>query len=241
MRFETYVVAELLQRLEEQGLTYRRHVAEVAAALSKDRYLTAREASKELTRALDALVGTTETLRHHVEASDAFGEIGESIGELALRAREMVVLAQLSRLRDSLADLDVQTRTRKWFVGRFQSIEHVESFFHNELDRINAIWLPYRVAQRQSAGMTDPDRLTLYRTAVRVAQRALRELVEVPDLALLLDYGIAATELCEIHLACKQIVAALGVHIDIEPPSQHVFVRARARPARQLNIVDEKS
>jgi hypothetical protein len=68
--------------------------------------------------------------------------------------------------------------------------------------------------------MTDADRANIYRTVVRVAQRALCELPEEPALARFLERGIEATDLPEVQLSCRQIVAVLGVQIDLGPGRQ---------------------
>ena len=96
MGIESYLVAEMLQRLEAQGAMLRPHAAAIATSLTKDEYPKARDASAELLRALDGLVNTTKILGDHVVATDGMGEIGESIGELILRARGLVVLDQFN-------------------------------------------------------------------------------------------------------------------------------------------------
>jgi hypothetical protein len=227
MRTESYVVAELLQRLEQQGGAIRPHVVEVATALSQDQYPEALEASTALTRMLDMFVATSELLQDHIVAHDGMGDLGESLGELALRARGLVIVAQLDLIRDALREPAAQARVRDWFVGRTQCIDDVSAFVHERLISIHAIWLPYRQDKPQPRGMTDHDRMSLYRTAVRVAQRALRELRDEPELARFLDRGVAATDLPEVHLACKQITTVLGLQIDVNPGHQQPRSRRR--------------
>lgn len=217
MRSESYVVAEMLQRMEQQNQQLRPHAVEVAAALSKDEYPTALQAAAELHHALDTFVATSEVLRGHIVAHDGMGKLGESLGELALRARTFVLVAQLDLLREELCDPAARMRTRGWFVGRFQGIADVDAFVRQRLDTIHGLWLPYRQDKPQPAGMTDADRVNLYRTMIRVAQRALHALRDEPDLARFLDSGLAATDMIQIHLACRQIVAMLGLQLDTEP------------------------
>ncbi|MEO7731665.1 MAG: hypothetical protein ABIY55_11875 [Kofleriaceae bacterium] len=203
--------------MEQQGAAIRPHAVMIAVALSKDEYSTALLASGELHRALDAFVATTERLHDHVIAQDGMGELGESIGELALRARGLVVLKQLDALCSSFRDPAVQARSRGWFVGQIHEVAQVKALIRDMLTKIHAIWLPYRQDQPALPGMIDAERASVYRTTVRAAQRALRDLRDEPDLARFLDAGMAATDLPEVHLACKQIHTMLGLEIDTEP------------------------
>jgi hypothetical protein len=235
MRLESYLVAELLQRLEQQGGALRSRALEIAAALNKDRYPVALETSMELTRMLSMFVATAASLQDHVVARDGMGEVGDSLAELILRARGMVLAAELGRLRAALDEPQARERTRGWFRGELHDIEAVASFLHARLTRIHAIWLPHRRDQPQPPGMTEMDRSNMYRTAIRVAQRALRELLDEPGLASFLHRGTAATDLAEINAACKQIVAALSVQIDTEP-ARYLL----SRPHRALSESSEE-
>jgi hypothetical protein len=216
MGIDSYVVAEMLQRLEQQSAAIRPYVAEVAAAVGRDHYPAALEASAELHRLLDAFVATREALQDHVVANDGLGELGESLAELTLRARGMVLVAQLRLVRDALCDPAVQTRSLNWFSGRFGGIEQMTTFIQEQLTSIHGIWMPYRQDRPQPAGMTEAERVSVYRTVVRVAQRELCKLREVPDIARFLDRGGAATDVPEIHLACKRISIALTLETDAE-------------------------
>src|SRR5262249_1887626 len=113
-------------------------------------------------------------------------------------------------------------RAQGWFVGCFASIENVAAFFHDELFKINSIWTQYRETQAQAAGMSSADRTTLYRAAVRVAQRALRELRDHPDVAYLLSAGLAGTDWPEAQGAFTEIAAALAVQVDMESGRQPI-------------------
>jgi len=78
MRDESYIVAELLQRWEQQGAALRPNAVEIATALNKDNrdeYPAARAASAELTRTLETFVATTEMLEGHVTARDGMGPL----------------------------------------------------------------------------------------------------------------------------------------------------------------------
>lgn len=229
MRFESYVVAEMLQRMEQHAVALRPHAVVIAAALSKDEYPAALTASAELHRVLDALVATAEALEDHVVAHDGMGKLGEALDELALRARSFVLLAQLDILSTALDEPTAQSRTREWFSERFPAITDLVAFVRGRVTQIHAIWKPYRQDQQVLPGMTEAERKIIYRTMIRVAQRSLRELRCEPELARFLDSGVAATDLPEIHLACKQIVNVLNLQIDIES--------SRPRPHNPRRVV----
>jgi hypothetical protein len=219
MRTDSFVVAEMLQRMEQQSQLLRPRAVDIATALNKDAYPTALEATEELHHALNTFVSTSQVLQGHVVAHDGMGALGESLGELALRARGLVVRAQLDVLCEELRDPAAQARARGWFAGRLRSIADVDAFLRDRLDHLQGLWLPYRQDKPQQPGMTDADRSTLYRTMVRVAQRALQALRDEPDLARFLDGGLLATDLIQIHLACRQLVTVLGLRLDVEPAS----------------------
>lgn len=216
MRIESYLVAEMLQRLEQQSVMLRPHTIEIATALKRDEYLAAREASAELTRVLDAFVTTTTMLQDHVVAHDGLGELGESLGELTLRACGVVLVAQLDLLREALDEPDAGARARGWFTGPLPGIAEIVAYVRQRLTEVHAIWRPYRADQPQLPGMTDTDRATVYRTMIRVAQRTLGELRDEPAFAHFLDHGMSATDLSEVYLACRRIDLVLGLQVDSE-------------------------
>jgi hypothetical protein len=216
MRLESFVITEMLQHLEQQGAALVPRFDEIAEAIDRGECATALAASAALHRALDALVATTATLQVHVVANDGLGELGESLGELAVRASGLVLVSQLGRLREALRDAAAQARARRWLAGGYQDIEQIIASVREKVMGVHALWLPHRPSRAQSAGIADPDRVSMYRTAVRMAQRALRELRRDPDLARLVDGGLSARDLSEIHMSCIQIDTALRVQIDVE-------------------------
>jgi hypothetical protein len=217
MRVESYLVSEMLQRLELQLANLRPHTVQFATAIGKHEYVSALEASAELHRVLDAIVATTEILRDHIVQRDELGKLGEALGELALRARGYVIVTQLDLMQIGLTEPSTLARTRAWFAGRFQGIADVRAFVRERIGQIHAIWKPYRKDQPPLPGMTETERATIYHTMIRVAQRALCELCDEPDLARFLDSGVAANDMPDIHVGCKQILTVLNLQIDVEP------------------------
>jgi hypothetical protein len=149
----------------------------------------------------------------------------------------MVLVGQLTLIRDALRDPAARARASGWFGGRFHGIDEMTVFIQERLTHIHAIWMPYRQDRPQPAGMTEAERGSVYRTVVRVAQRALCELRDEPEVGRLLDSGLAATDVPEIHVACKRIATVLSAEIDVEPgrPTQ-----LKARRVRALHHGTEK-
>jgi hypothetical protein len=229
MSVEAYLVAEMLQRMEQQIPVIRPQAGDIAVALSKDEYPAAREASAELHRTLDAFVAATQMLRDYVIANDRLGPLGEAFGELTLRARALVLDAQLELLHVALSAPALQKRIRAWFVGQFSAIADVITHVRNRVTKVHAIWLPYRADQPQLPGMTDADRAKIYRTMLRVGQRALAELPDEPAFVRFLDCGMAANDLPDVQLACKRIDMVLWLQLDIELGRQ-----GQRRPRRNV-------
>lgn len=227
-KFQSSVVVEALQSLEMHLGAHRDHLAHVVSALSAGHWMSALAEADNLRHAIGFVVTMYERLHASIIPADELGSAVESIGELVLRARRMVILSQIGQLRDILRGSAAKNRARSWFGGPFEDIDDVAMFFHNELYRINNIWIQYRTddaAQRASS-----DRTTIYRASVRLAQRDLRDLLEFPDLAHFLREGLAMADWPEVHTAFTEITAALAVTIDtvsgrypiVPPPSSRI-------------------
>lgn len=187
---------------------------------------------------VDAIMEMTSALQSYIVPMDGLGATVESLTELAIRARRMVVVAQTDALREVLRGPVAAERSQGWFTGRFRHIDHVADFFANEFYRINCIWLQYRRDDQRAAGMESEDRIILYQTALRVAHQAMRSLGHDPALAQFLQKGTAADHWPEVQAACTQIAAALAVQIDMEPSRQRsgqlrAAHRIDAAPARK--------
>ena len=134
MSLEAYLVAEMLQRMEQHGAMIRARSVECVSALGRHEYSTALESSAELHRALDAFVATTERLQAHVVAHDGLGELGQSVGELALRARALVVTAEVDVLCQLLHEPAVHDHARGWFAGHLHEIRDVKALVRDRLE-----------------------------------------------------------------------------------------------------------
>ena len=229
MRFESFVMTEMLLKMEQLGAVLRPRFDQIAQAVHGNEYTAALTTSAALVPVLDTFAATTATLQVHVVANDGMGE-AESLGELVLRARALVIGAQHARLRDAFQEPAVRDRSRRWFVGCCRGITDMTAYVQDKLTNIHAIWLPYRQDKPQPAGMTEPDRASLHRIAVRVAQRALGELPSEPEVARFLEGGLAATDLTDVYTACKQMQTVFGVKIDLEL-GRHLLAKPRLHSA----------
>jgi hypothetical protein len=220
MRLESSGVLDLLRQLEQQVGEYHHRAARVAAAIGGGHLALAREATDTLLQVLDQIAEVTTSLQTLVVPGDDLGEMMESVPELAIRARRMVISTQADKLREVLRGSVAEARTRGWFTGRFRHVDHISDFFVNEFYRINSMWMQYRRDDRSAASIASADRVTLYQTALRVAQQAMRDLGIEPGLAHFLGHGAAVSGWPEVQTACTQIVAALAIEIDLAPGRQ---------------------
>jgi hypothetical protein len=217
MRFQSGVVIASLQALAEQLGAHRGFFADVAVALEREGYPAAQEATHKLLHALGLVVSMTARLHANVVPIDELGEPVESLAELALRARSMVVMARAGFIRELLRDKPAQERAQAWLVGRDGSVGELMASIHDQVRRIHRVWTPHR---RGGAGLgrsSDNDRTAFYHQSIRLAHRQLRSLGNSPGLAHFLARGVAAADWAEMSTACREIVAALAVEVDADP------------------------
>ena len=227
MRFESYMITELLQHLEQRGPVLHSQLIDAVGAIERDQYAEALDAVAKLQSMLQVIISTRSVLREQI-IGDGIGEVGDSLEEIGLRARGVVILAQLDRLRDAFRDPMVRGRTAAWFLGEIQTIDDLAALVHERLRKIHAIWMPYRRGYPQSRGLSHGDQVAMFRIKMRMAQRALHDLGDEPEVAHFLRHAVAASGIPEVHLAAKQLVDALAVPLD-EPGARRL-----AQPPRYL-------
>jgi len=213
-RFPSGGVVETLLALEGHVTAHRRPLAKLMSAPGGHRLMPALEAADQVRAALALLVTLYQQLHADVALADGLGPVG-SIGEPALRGRRMVLLSALGRLRDLPHDAETQARTRGWFVGRFQDIDDVIVFLHDELAKLMALVTRHRCHELAIDGSNVEEEM-LYHAAVHIAQRAVCDLRMDRDLAHFVRAGNAMTDWPEIATAFREIDAVLGIHVDVE-------------------------
>jgi hypothetical protein len=212
-QFDPSVVLETLHIVEQQFAALRARSTEVMEALHGGDYDPLRRPAAELHQLLDATLATLADLKAHVVPGDGGGTTLESPSELLLRARRMVIIAALGRLRDALRDPAARAGAASWFVGRFQSIDELTTFLYDELHQISLLWTRYRKDAPQARAMVDAERRPLYCSALRMGRRALRDLGTQADVARVLHEGMAATGWPDVRAACMYIAAAFAIQI----------------------------
>src|ERR1700733_4097615 len=103
MSLDPRTMVELVQRLETQVSEHRPRLEYLTAAVSGGDFKQALQATGTLYAVLESIVATRAVLSEQVGTADGLGEPGESLIELAIRARRIVILTQIPRLRDSFA------------------------------------------------------------------------------------------------------------------------------------------
>jgi hypothetical protein len=224
MKLDPRAIVELLQRLERQCADHRPRLADVALALSKRDIEGAVEATGNLRSVLECIIATRARLRDYVVSLDGLGTPGSLI-ELAIRGRRVVIRMQASRLREAFQGVE---RTGNWFVGKFRRIDDVIAFLDEAVDG-SRTWEGYRDGQPLPTGMKESDRVMMYRTTVRIAQRNMRRSGADPDLEHFLRSGVDAADWHEVHVGCKQIAGALAGEIDLEVGAGAMEEASRAR------------
>jgi hypothetical protein len=218
MRFRSEVVIRGLQELEQEITCFRGHVRTAIAAFNRGDVASAAAEMRSARRRFEIISTTTMGLKGEVIPADGLGDTMDSLAELVIRATRMAIEVQLSDLSTEIRVAAARDRARAMFAGRFQNIDEVAAFIHDEFCRINGIWMRYRSGGERSAAASE-NRL-LYRAAMRAAQRAVRDIGGDRDLAHFLREGVTRIEWPGVHHACAQIVAAISVNIDADADRQ---------------------
>ena len=218
MRFRSEVVIGVLQELEKEIVCFRGHVRTAATAVGRGDVTLAAAEMEGLRRRFEIISTATMSLKREVIPVDGLGNTMDSLAELVIRATRMAIAVQVSDLNTEIRAAAARDRARAMFAGRFRNIDEVAAFIDDEFFRINGIWMRYRSGGERSAAASE-NRL-LYRSAMRAAQRAVREIGGDRDLAHFLREGVAHIEWPGVHHACAQIVAAISVNIDADADRQ---------------------
>lgn len=222
MRFHSAIVVATLEMLAEQLGAHRGWFADVAAALQQQAYSAAHEATHELHHALGLVVAMMARLHANVVPIDDLGEPVESLAELVLRARSMVIMARIGHIRELLRDRPGREHAQGWLAGRLENVDDLLTSVHDQVVRNHRIWTPHRQGGVSATEVGDRERVALYHESVRHAQRQLRGLGDSPHLGHFLARGLAATDWPDMSTACREIVAALDLQLDEASPPGRV-------------------
>jgi hypothetical protein len=183
-----------LQALRQQlAASLRHHTAQRDALRRADRAAALRAAA-DAEQHVRALVVTTERLRARVVPVDGLGDGVASLSELVLRAVRLVVLAELCTVGRLVNESSVD-------AGLVASVQA-------ELNEITEQW------RRCRGAAVDRER---YRSALRKARAAMRNLGATSAFARWLDDGLHRVARPVLRTACARALSALTISIDVEP------------------------
>jgi len=217
MRFQTENVMQSLEHMAHGLADLDRHARMLATATAEGNLVASISATEGSRRALGTIVAITVTLQQQVVSTDNLGKTLSSVGELVLRASQVVLLSQVNRLEEATQDLQARAEVPPHVSAWAQHLADAAEFVRSELIRINAIWTPHRrgvlYASPDGGGI-------LHRITVRAAQYALEDLAHDPRLAKVLQEGAMRVEWPAISQTCQQIIAFLRIvktiYVDVE-------------------------
>jgi hypothetical protein len=210
-----------LQELEQQIAEVPSHMGPLREAWERQDRPALLCANIDAERHIRAMAITTGHIKAQVVPADGLGDVLESLSELVLRAVRMVLLAELSALRDVVSEPSARGRSSALFQGRFRSIDELTSSLDDELIRITNQLRAYRDVQ-------DTERAA-YRNALQTAHASMRELHSGSEAARFLRAGLTRTDWPTLQEVCARMLAALAIRIDVDPDLPLV-VRSRPLP-----------
>jgi len=211
------LVVGALQRLEQQMSNLRCRARELSKAENSGDLAFAVLATEGTRQALGTIAATMINLKRQVVPADGLGATLESSGELVIRAARMVMIEQVRQLRLAISGLTARERACAAFAAWSHDVSAASSFLDDRLQQIDDIWMPYRRTGPTTAVYGNR---VLYRAAICVAQRAMRELGNDPGFGCFLREGVTRMEWPVVRRAVASILAMVTLHIDIEPDSQ---------------------
>jgi hypothetical protein len=216
MTCSSHAITHALQQLERRVLDLRRYTRALIDA-PPDGQLAASVAAVHGTRqSLDGIAAAMLELRRQVVSQDGLGGPIGSTGELVLRAARLVFLREIDRL--AVDAVEWAESSPGWSACAMDA----RVVLRAQLDRMTVLWLPHRspeVGQRS----------VLYREAVRAALRAQQTLGQHPALRELLRAGIALSDDRHVIEPYEQILAVLGLDLDLYLGSSPGLPIAHAR------------
>lgn len=204
--------SSLLQRLQElqQLIADAIRCGELLNdALKRRDYETFFCMSLDAERHVEAMAVITGDIRGQVVPADGLGDALDSLSELVLRAVWIVVLTELSALRDAVSEPSARERAHALFQGPFRSVDDLTASVDAELSQITDGWSACR-------RLRHVDRAS-YRAGLRVAHASTRELGCASGAARCLREGFSRMDWPAVQEPPARIVAALAIRIDVDP------------------------
>lgn len=194
-----------------------------AVAIPANELISATAAVSKAVRRIEA---ACERVRVHVLPFDRmlFGDLIDSVEELAVRGQVFMVTTCLRHLREVLPSprihlhrMDPVWALLREFPG---GIEQVIRYAELVLHRITSIWLHLRRDHGCIRGAPSTrivaNHRRLHRAAVLAAHRELHRLVDNKQLGPFLQAGVDDRQAPRVRAACAQIAIALQIQLNAE-------------------------
>lgn len=213
-----------MQALESLcGWTDSAPTSATAVAIPANELISATAAVSKAVRRIEA---ACERVRVHVLPFDRmlFGDLIESVEELAVRGQVFMVTTCLRHLREVLPSPRIHLHRMDPVWALFREfpggIEQVIRYAELELHRITSIWLHLRRDHGCIGGAPSTriiaNHRRLHRAAVLAAHRELHRLVDNKQLGPFLQAGVDDRQDPRVRAACAQIAIALQIQLNAE-------------------------
>lgn len=208
MSFDSRSLLRRLQELQLQIAATPQQGESLRAALDGHDLGEAICATMDAERHVLAMAATIADILAQVVPADHLGAV-ESLSELVFRAVRMVVLTELSMLREVVCEASKRGKLRPLTWGRFRGIDHLTSEMRDEIHRITHQWIAYRE-------MEGVERVT-YRAALRAAHQSMRQLGNASEATRFLHEGRTRADWPALREVCSRIWVALTIRINADP------------------------
>jgi hypothetical protein len=212
---ESDIVVAALFELARRVAEIKRHVGARDEAITEGDIALAVQAQRECTSLIDAVVRITATIKPYVIGVDGIEGREESLGELVIRSKRMVIIEQMCALQEAiLRAIECGGSVASMFTGRFGDFEGVASYVFDELRQFMSIWMRFRETSSVYRNRV------LYQAGIRVTLRAIRGLLNDPDLAHFVEEGIRLADWRDVQLSCIRIKNIVALDIDADSDYQ---------------------
>jgi hypothetical protein len=208
MIFHSPSLIQRLQELQQQIADAPRYGESLQAAWEKHDVRDVVCTTIDAERHLRAIRVTTAHIKAQVVPVDGLGDMPELLSELVFRAVRMVLLAELTTLRDVLCEPSARARLRELLREPVRSIDDLTSCPREELHRITHEWS----ASRYKPGIER----AAYRAALREVSASIRELGNASHFARFLREESDRTDWPALREVCVRMRGAFTIRIDVD-------------------------
>jgi hypothetical protein len=208
MIFHSPSLIQRLQELQQQIADAPRYGESLWEAREKHDIRAVVCTTIDAERHLRAIRVTICHIKAQVVPTDGLGDMPELLSELLFRAVRMVLLAELTTLRDVLCEPSARARWRELLQEPLRSIDDLTSCPREELHRITHEWSESRYKQGIERAA--------YRAALREVGASMRELGNTSHFARFLREESSRTDWPRLKEVCARMKAAFAIRIDVD-------------------------